>query len=310
MRIRTALVTTAVLVGLVGARPLAAADTGFYGVKMSSEAYARDMLQNKDFKLTAGAFADNPSIDKSVYATANFKNTIHTGRALEVTVFNHSKREIGAKYQFNEFTLVFKDGTREEFTDSGFVFYPNVEKILPGTSVRYCVGLNGLEFRKSDIEMIVCSFNLDETRIVLLPLPQSAPVLMPYQAITERLRPVSSAPKMAPKAESVIGKKVLTPIPKPYQAIVEHVRPVTPVPRVASKTEPVTAVRPQGSIPKPYQPIVEHVRPAVVTESAPTVGIVIGKAIPAKRQAVGGNGGYLLQNQTGQSRDRSVAPGA
>jgi hypothetical protein len=265
----------------------AAAETGFFGYKMRSESYARELIKREDFKVSTEAFPDSEGIDKSVYATARFKYTLPEGYVMEVTIFNHSKTDIPAPIKFTEFIIIFKDGQRQELTKPGVVVYPYTEKILPGVPLRLMVDVGGRRFDKNEIEMIVCSFNLGDTKIVMVPLPDKPPAPKPYRPIVEHVRPTSAIKEVTtqkPPAAKAVSKPA--PVPKPYRPIVEHVRPGPAVKEAGTQkppaAKPVYRTVPDQRNPRPprtnFQPAnrrtVDTFRPQTVSPILPSKSAV------------------------------------
>lgn len=143
--------------------------TDFYGVKMRSVSNAKDLVieQTPDNSLKYAHNAD--TMDERVRAWGQLGHGV-----VKITVENGSDMPISTDLTFMEFTLVTTSGDQHELGKPGAFVMP--AEITPGKKVTFSPSFGGLRINKADIQMIICSFDMGETKVVLVPWPYTKPV--------------------------------------------------------------------------------------------------------------------------------------
>ncbi len=135
---------------------------------MKSEDFARDVTVRES--LTIPDFAnDRPGTDKRIYAQAYTSSTIGAGRGVSLHIFNHSDKPLATEKLFRELIIVTKDGDRYDRSETEMML--TQELIEPGKDATFNYTFPGVKIPKDEIEMIICSFGLGETKIFLFPMP-------------------------------------------------------------------------------------------------------------------------------------------
>ena len=106
-----------------------------------------------------------------VTATGHVEGWFNSGRTVTITVKNGSSKNIPAPYDLTDYFLVLKDGRRIELGKPKMALFPSGNAIRPKATVTLKAHLGDLQVSEDDIEMIICSFNLGETKIVLTRAP-------------------------------------------------------------------------------------------------------------------------------------------
>ena len=147
------------------ARADAAAD--FFGVKMISEDFARDIAFREN--ITAPDFTnDRPGTDKRIYAYGYSSSILGRGRGVSFIVHNHSEKEISTEYLFRECIIITKDNKRYEASETEMQWRKG--KLRPGDKAVFNIRFPGVDVPKGQVRMIILSFGLGETQIFLYPL--------------------------------------------------------------------------------------------------------------------------------------------
>ena len=155
------------LVFVAGGASSALAAPDFFGVKMISEDYARDIAVRENNKVPDFT-NDRPGTDKHVYAYGYSSSYLGRGRGISFVVYNHSENAIATKSLFQECVLITKDGKRHERSKVEMQW--RKDKLPAGARATFNVFFSGLDLRKEDVRMIVLSFGSGETQIFLYPL--------------------------------------------------------------------------------------------------------------------------------------------
>ena len=149
----------------------ASAAPDFYGVIMKSESYAKGVaIQNPDDAIRS--FAGREGLDKKIHAYGYFESFFGLDPRIRIRVFNDSAKPVRAPYLYADYTAVTRDGTRWKLRPPVMAWFPATERIDPGRSAVFKPSLAGLSVKREDVQMIICSFNMDETKVVLLPVPK------------------------------------------------------------------------------------------------------------------------------------------
>ncbi len=194
------LICCAFVILLTGARLASAqeAATHFYGVKMKSESYAR-MLSEQELKGLPDSLEAHPGMDKNIFAQAQLVHSLGE-RRLEIQVYNHTDRPLSTRYALADYSVITQDGQRHELKDPAVVWHPATESIPPQRSATFVPRFGNSRVRNEDIRLVVCSFNLDETKIVLFPVQRQVRVPAQLQAAPPAAEePMKAAPAAAKK---------------------------------------------------------------------------------------------------------------
>ncbi len=152
---------------LLGSYP-ALATPDFYGVQMKNEGFARDVTVREN--LTMPDFTnDRPGTDKRIYAQAYTSSTIGAGRGVSIHVFNHSDKPLETERLYRELIIVTYNGDRYDRSEAEMMLTRDL--IEPGKDATFNYTFPGVKIPKDEIEMIICSFGLGETKIFLFPMP-------------------------------------------------------------------------------------------------------------------------------------------
>lgn len=146
--------------------PAAIAAADFFGVKMKSEDFAQDVYLLEDVKVPE--FTSRPGTDKRVYAYGYMSTVLGGGRGIALEVFNHSEEPLATQKLFRELSIVTWDGRRYDRSEPEMMWARDVLK--SGESATFNFTFPGIRVEKEEVRMVVCSFDLGETLIVLLPL--------------------------------------------------------------------------------------------------------------------------------------------
>ena len=148
----------------------------FYGIKMKSEFSAKDFAMkptaNESFEYS---YRKN-TMDNEIYAYGHLETIEYLkGKisSIRVTIVNGSKAPLAVERLFASFALIATNGERYELEPS-LAFYPANRYIAPGTQETFALNVAPHKLVKEDIRMVICSFGLGETKIILFPRPSPA----------------------------------------------------------------------------------------------------------------------------------------
>ncbi len=165
------------------------ADAEFYGIQMQNERVAKGMVLG-EWRLSPNKSLQGPLFNKSVYATASLREDANQHVNFSVNVFNNSDKAISADYQYRDYYLVTKEDRKYPLYDPETQF--DLDEIPPKTNVTFQPSLGNLVISKKNIKMIVCSFDLGRTTLVLFPSSKKEvieklvpPPLSAYPAVQE-----------------------------------------------------------------------------------------------------------------------------
>lgn len=184
----------------------AAAD--FYGIKMKSEDFAQN-IQLKENNLVPDFSASRPGTDKRVYAYAYVSGTVGGGKGVSIQVYNHSDGPFATDRLFREMALVTWSGTRYDRSETEMM--RNRDSLGPGEDATFNFTFPGIRVPKEEIRMIVCSFDMGGTMIILFPLKTE-----PAQAV-----PAAKQGKFSDLFGGGEPKKKTTKAPVPKKAVEE-----------------------------------------------------------------------------------------
>ncbi len=149
------------------------ADSEFYGIQMRDERVAKSLVL-AEVRLTPEEISQGNLFNKNVYATASLKEDADQKANFSVNIFNNSDKAISADYQYRDFYLVAKDGRKYPLYDPETQF--DIDEIPPKTNVTFQPSLGNLVISKKNIKMIVCSFDLGRTTLVLFSSSRKATI--------------------------------------------------------------------------------------------------------------------------------------
>ena len=167
----------------------------FYGIKMSSEYLAKDLKVDETGQ-TLGFTVEKPGMDKRIYATATL-----SGRNLIIQVFTRSDEIIPSDYDYAEYTVVTHDGERHALKPQPMA-WTSSNTIAPNKSATFDPSFEGRPLKKDEIRAVICSFDLGNMKIILLPLSKSFDVKAPKAPVKPVAPPKkieTAEPKPVPK---------------------------------------------------------------------------------------------------------------
>ncbi len=202
---------------------LAAPD--FYGVKMKSEDFARNIMVQENYR-TPDFTNERPGTDKRVYAFAYTSTFLGRGRGLSITVHNHSDKPIATDRLFRECIVLTNDGKRYDRSQPEMEWSRN--ELRAGQEATFNIAFPGVDLQTKDVRMIIFSFGLGETKIFLFPTVAPAPATVASQPA-----PVAKTKKLELKPkppEKKVDKKIKA-VAKPLSSdkLLAPKKPLTPI---------------------------------------------------------------------------------
>jgi len=146
-----------------------------YGIKMKREFSAKDFAMKPTADESFDYSYRKSTMDNELYAYGHFETIEYLAgkiSSIRVTIVNGSETPLAVERVFASFALVTKDGERYEL-ESPAAFYPATRFILPGTQETFALSVAPYKLTKEDIRMVICSFGLGETKIILFPRPRA-----------------------------------------------------------------------------------------------------------------------------------------
>lgn len=124
----------------------------------------------------AAQFYGKDTRDEKVTAWGYLKQAA-PGHAKEIriTIVNDSAKSINVKPTFASFTLITQSNEEIELLMPAMLWYPATDSIKPKTKAIFIPSFGALRVQKEDIKEIICSFDLDGTKIILRPKPYEPP---------------------------------------------------------------------------------------------------------------------------------------
>lgn len=145
----------------------AQAGADFYGVKMKSEDFAKNVFLVDGPKIPD--FTNNrPGTDKRVYAYGYMSSFVGGGKGIALEVFNHSDAPIATDKLFRELTLVTYDGRRYDRAEPEMMW--SRPELGPGQHATFNFKFPGARIHRDEVRMVICSFDMGQTQIFLFPL--------------------------------------------------------------------------------------------------------------------------------------------
>ena len=133
---------------------------------MKSEGFARD-IQLKGPEAKPEFSSPVEDADKRIFAYAYVNDFVGGRNRVSLQVYNLSDKTIATEKLFRDLVIVAKDGKRYDRSENENMW--NRENLRPGENASFNFVFPGIHISKNDISMIVCSFGLGDTLIVLLP---------------------------------------------------------------------------------------------------------------------------------------------
>ena len=177
----------------------------FYGVKMKSEDFTKDVFLIENNKIAD--FSNNrPGTDKRVYAYGYMSSVLGGGHGFALQVYNHSDHAIATEKLFRGLTVVTYDGRRFDRSETEMMW--SRDRLEPGQDATFNFKFPGLRLEKDEIRMMICSLDMGDTLIFLFPLsaPEKPAAVVKKETPKKTVKKTVSK-KTADKAES---KKEIT----------------------------------------------------------------------------------------------------
>jgi len=180
--------------------------TDFYGVKMRSVSNAKDLVIEPTPDNSLKVTYNENTMDDRVHAWGQLMHA-GTGRygGVKITVENLSDKPILTDLTFAEFTLLTTSGDQHELGKPGAFVMP--AEISPGKKVTFTPSFGGLRIKKEEIQMIVCSFDMGDTKVVLVPWPYTKPVKKPAKPVVKKEAEKSTQQPVEPQTAPVAKKE-------------------------------------------------------------------------------------------------------
>ncbi len=138
----------------------------FRGLRLPSEGHAEDLL---DAGLKKETFTGS---SEKISAIANAEYFLGEISGFWIQLSNQSGRPIVMDQRFADYTLLTKTGERLVLLGPTVSYYPTNEKLNPKGRMSFSIRLGRPKLRREDIRMIVCSFDLEKTKVYLFPNPE------------------------------------------------------------------------------------------------------------------------------------------
>ena len=202
--------------------PSALAGPDFFGVKMKSEDFARNIALQDNIKIPDFT-NDRPGTDKSIYAYAYTSSFLGRGRGLSIQVFNHSDRSMSVARLFRECVVVTRDGRRFDRSEPEMEWHR--DELKAGEDAVFNVTFPGVDLKKEDIHLIIFSFELGETNIYLFPLGPRQPLGTKVTPLPSQKKSILA--KLTDKIDKLLPDKQ-SPAPKKAAPMKESKQSVPP----------------------------------------------------------------------------------
>ena len=191
----------------------AQAEQDFYGIQMKDEAWARALVLNQGSPNTADLF-EGPVVNHAIHAEASLKEVADRRIHFLLTVFNDSSAQVPIDYHLRDFQVYTREGKKYSLIDTEEDLPAFID---PRSKMSFAPSFGNLSLSNSDVEMIVCSFNLGKTRVILFPWSKKdrvsklvSPSAPPAPVSQEKKRVSRGEPKKE-RPEPRQGPRVKTP---------------------------------------------------------------------------------------------------
>ncbi len=160
--VRTKSVCAALFLLLVSGTAWAEQD--FYGIQFADEDWARALVFNAAYPEAPPA--EGPVLSHALHAEASLKEVEDRHIAFHLTVFNDSSLQIPTDVRYRDFFVYTRDGKKYPLIDTEEDLPPFID---PNSKVSFEPSFGNLQVRNNEVEMIVCSFDVGRTKLVLFP---------------------------------------------------------------------------------------------------------------------------------------------
>jgi hypothetical protein len=145
----------------------------FYGVQLRSEAVADKVTIEPSIDgLTVSGDPEHINKDVYGYGFLAYNGLFSSRPTIVVRIYNTTRRRVPTGQTFVDYTIVTRDGARYELGEPTLLFPAN-EFIPPKKSIQIQFTAPYHSLKREDIKMIICSFELGERKVILLPIPES-----------------------------------------------------------------------------------------------------------------------------------------
>ncbi len=165
-RILYSLITFFILSGSV-----AYAYSDFYGIKMKDPNCASDFVLEGGGGEVPKYSLNRDTMDDRISATGQLEYFFSAIKSIHIKVMNRSDKPIRTDLTFASIKLIATDDQEYEMVQPDIVEYPAVDMINPKDEATFVIPMVRLQIKKEEIKMIICSFDVGETKIILLPRP-------------------------------------------------------------------------------------------------------------------------------------------
>ncbi len=189
------------------------AEQDFYGIQMKNEEWARALVLKRGNPDTADLL-QGPILNHAIRAEASLKEVAERHIDFRVTVFNNTESPMAVDYNFRDFLVYTRDGKKYSLVDTE----ENIPSFIePRSKVSFAPSFGNLALGNGDVEMLVCSFDLGATKIILFPWskketvsklvsppPPPAPVKQVNVKIEKKVEKKKPAKKEKPPAPALV----------------------------------------------------------------------------------------------------------
>ena len=212
--------TASLLIFMSLIAPSAHGAADFYGIKMKSEDFAQN-IDIRENNLVPDFSQGRPGTDKRIYAYAYVSDVVGSGRGVSIQVYNHSEKPLATEKIFRDLTLVTWTGKRYDRSHTEMM--RNRDSLGPGENATFNFSFPGIRVPRDQIRMMICSFDLGTTMIILLPLRPESPKaafdsnenkrgkLFDFFKQQEDRKKAEPAPTPTPKLEKKVSQSVEAP---------------------------------------------------------------------------------------------------
>ena len=141
------------------------AEQDFYGIQIKSEEWAKALVLNSG-NPDPNDLLDGPVLSHAVHAEASLKEVAERHINFRLTVFNDSEQPIAVEYHLRDFLVYTRDGKKYSLIDTEEDLPTMID---PRSKASFAPSFGNLSLNNSDVQMIVCSFDLGRTKVILFP---------------------------------------------------------------------------------------------------------------------------------------------
>jgi len=141
------------------------AEQDFYGIQMRDEEWAKALVLNSGNPDPNDLLA-GPVLNHLIHAEASLKEIADRHLSFRMTVFNDTNQIVPVDYHLRDFLVYTREGKKYSLID--------IEEDLPSfidprSKASFAPSFGNLTLSNSDVQMIVCSFDLGKTKVILFP---------------------------------------------------------------------------------------------------------------------------------------------